>query len=152
MPNSYVEAATEAHALELAAHLSPQSLRDLAVFGLEPCPLCVDNVRTSICAFAGMADDRCVALFGVAPDADRSAGQPWLLTSEDIAQHTHALARGSRQYMALLQREFTWLHGWVAERNTVSRRWLAWMGFTLASEPTLIGNGQPYYPFDWRAA
>ena len=149
---TYVVEATEAHALEIAARLSPQSLRDLAVFNLEPGPLCVDNLRTSMCVFAGMADDRCVALFGVLPDENRRAGQPWLLTSEDLPKHKHALARGSQQYMALLQREFDWLHGWTGARNTVSRRWLAWMGFTLASEPTLIGNGQPYYHFDWRAA
>lgn len=146
--------ATEAHARDLAAHFSPQSVRDCEVLQKDPGRLCVDNLRTSVCVFAGLIDGRCFCLFGVTPDFHGAAsGQPWLLTSADLPHGKIALARGSRQYLPYLRQRFTWLHGWVYEHNSVSIKWLRWLGYTLAAEPTVIDSrgGRRYYAFEWRS-
>jgi len=145
--------ATEAHALDLAANLSPQSLMDCAVLGRDPGRLCVDNFRTSVCVFAGLCDGRCFCLFGVWPDSlTATSGQPWLLTSPAILGAKIVFGRASRQYLPYLRNRFTYLHGWVYEGNTVSRKWLKWLGYTIAPEPTTIGDGKRYYRFEWSAA
>ena len=145
--------ATEAHALDLAANLSPQSLLDCAVLGREPGPLCVDNFRTSVCVFAGLIDGRCFCLFGVYPDSLVSdSGQPWLLTSADLKDAKVVFGRASRQYIPYLRNRFTYLHGWVYERNTVSIKWLRWLGYEVAPEPIALALGKRYHRFEWRAA
>jgi hypothetical protein len=144
--------ATEAHALDLLSDISLQSSDDYASLGLDPSECALDILQKSVCAFAGLIDGRCFCLFGVVPDSlTATSGEPWLLTSVDIARSKIAFAKASRQYIPYLRNRFTFLHGWVYERNTVSIKWLKWLGYTLAPAPSLATNGRAYYAFEWNA-
>ena len=144
--------ATEAHALDLLVHISLQSSDDYASLGLDPSKCALDILQKSVCAFAGLIDGRCFCLFGVVPDSlTATSGEPWLLTSADLKDAKVAFAKASRQYIPYLRNRFTFLHGWVYERNTVSIKWLKWLGYTLAPAPSLATNGRAYYAFEWNA-
>ena len=137
--------ATEAHALDLASHISDVSGTDCLMLGNDPCRQSVDNLRTSVYAFAGLSNDRCFCLFGVIPDflaADH--GQPWLLTADEMPPARAAMARVSRQYIPYVSQRFTYLYGWVNAENQTSVKWLRWLGYT-------VYPGAPYRRFDWRA-
>lgn len=153
MPAFELVPATEAHAIAIAKHLSPQSLKDCSVLGRDPLAQSIYNFQTSVCVFAGLLDGRCFCLFGVYPDSLISnRGQPWLLTSADLPVARLALARGSREYFPWLVNRFASLHGWVYEENAVSIRWLRWLGCTIAPEPTPLGEtGKLYHHFEWIA-
>src|SRR5690606_1591697 len=56
-------------------------------------------------------------------------GLPWLLASDRLLAHQRAFLRRCPGYLARMRRGHALLHNWVDERNAVSRRWLAWLGF-----------------------
>lgn len=144
--------ATETHALDLLANLSPQSQRDYESLDEDPCRHTVDILRTSVCAFAGLIDGRCFCLFGVTPDSlTATSGEPWLLTSSDIRCAKIAFGKASRGYIPYLRNRFTHLHGFVYEHNAVSIKWLRWLGYSLSEAPVAATNGRRYYKFDWSA-
>jgi hypothetical protein len=88
----------------------------------------------------------------VLPDSlTATSGSPWLLTSADLKDAKVAFAKASRHYIPYLRNRFTYLHGWCYERNTVSLRWLKWLGYTIAVEPTTAENGNRYYEIEWTA-
>lgn len=152
MPHFELVPATEEHALDLLSNLSPQSVRDYESLGLDPNSYVVRGLTSSVCAFAGLIDGRCFCLFGVHPDSlTATSGSPWLMTSADIAQAKIAFGRASRQYIPYLRNRFTHLHGWCYEHNTVSIKWLKWLGYAIAPELTVAENGQRYYKFEWKA-
>ena len=152
MPHFDLVPATEAHALDLLSNVSLQSSDDYASLGLDPNEYVVRGLQASVCAFAGLIDGRCFCLFGIRPDSlTATSGSPWLMTSVDIARSKIAFAKASRQYIPAVRIRFTSLHGWVYERNTVSIKWLKWLGYAVAPEPTVAENGQCYYRFEWNA-
>lgn len=145
--------ATEALALDLADHLSPASLLDTTVLGRTPRQSVVYNLRHSVYAFAGVDAGRCFCLFGIVPDSLTAlSGQPWLLTAADMPPCRTTMARATRQYLPYVRQRFTRVHGFVYEHNAVSIRWLKWLGYTLAPEPTRLGSTEHrYYAFEWNA-
>lgn len=151
MPHFDLVPATEAHALDLLSNISLQSSDDYKSLGLDPNEYVVRGLHASVCTFAGLIDGRCFCLFGVIPDSlTATSGEPWLMTSADLKEGKIAFAKASRQYIPYLRQRFTHLHGWVYEHNVVSIKWLRWLGYTVAPEPTTACNGQRYYRFEWR--
>lgn len=152
MPRFELVPATEDHALDLLTNISPQSIRDYQSLDIDPNEYVVRGLQASVCAFAGLIDGRCFCLFGVRPDSlTATSGSPWLMTSADIVQAKIAFAKASRQYIPYLRNRFTHLHGFVYEHNTVSIKWLRWLGYTVSPEPVTARNGQRYYQFEWSA-
>lgn len=128
------------HALDLQGHLSRQSVEDCLAVAADPDTVCVDNLRTSSNVFAGVYDDKCIALAGVT-----CTGQVWLLTRNDLPKAKMTMARATRGYMEMLKKQHTYLYCWVRTTNTVSVKWLKWLGFKFVAthEKRLVG-------FEWR--
>lgn len=83
-------------------------------------------------ARAGLADGECYCIFGVGARSYFSfEGHPWMLSHDDIEKHTKNFLRGSIQWIDEIKWDYRVLCNLVDARNTVSKRWLKWLGFTI---------------------
>tara|TARA_B100000902_G_C26770699_1_gene650244 strand:- start:155 stop:559 length:405 start_codon:yes stop_codon:yes gene_type:complete len=81
-----------------------------------------------------MNDEKIVGMFGVVQMDD--AGMPWMLSSDDLAEKQNAatfLPKG-RAWVDSLKSQYKSLYNYVHADNTVSIRWLKWLGFDLNEE------------------
>lgn len=104
-------------------------------------------------AWSALIGGRPEIMWGVAPAGSllSRTGCPWLLASPALENQVGwEFRRWSRYYVERMQTGFDRLENCVAADNLISRRWLAWCGFTLADAVTVI-NGHDFIPF-WREA
>lgn len=87
-----------------------------------------------------------VCLFGAAPHPLPGVGVAWLLGTDGLYTEALPIARGSKQYVEELHRQFPLLWNYVDERNTLSVRWLRWMGFK-AHGVKETASGHPFRIF-----
>lgn len=105
------------------------------------------SLEVSTAAWTGLIDDVPVCMFGVAPVAVLAGrGAPWLLGTDLIEQFPRTFLRRCRGCVARMLAVYPLLENFVHEGNTVSKQWLAWLGFELAEHPvTVIGGAQFRY-------
>ncbi len=77
-------------------------------------------------------------------------GAPWLLGTDAVEKHGPAFLRRSRNFRDQLLTRYSVLRNFVDDRNTVSIRWLRWLGFTLL-DPVEI-RGYQFRLFELRAS
>lgn len=124
--------ATRAHAEELAPRMRHADAEEVAAMGYAPLPSLLVSLDNSLSAFTGLADGRVVCMFGHCVQTVLSdEASPWLLSSRDITHHVKAFLRLNRQYIAEMRKRYRLLSGLVCETNTVSKRWLVRLGFTI---------------------
>ena len=108
----------------------------------------VESVVRSAAAWAGLANGELVCLFGVVPvSLVGVTGIPWLLGSDAVTRYGRPFLRRNRAYLREMLREFPVLRKVVDARNTVSIRWLEWLGFTLGTPQPMGVCGLPFIPF-----
>jgi len=108
----------------------------------------VESVVRSAAAWAGLANGELVCLFGVVPvSLVGVTGIPWLLGSDAVTRYGRPFLRRNRAYLREMLREFPVLRNVVDARNTVSIRWLEWLGFTLGTPQPMGVCGLPFIPF-----
>lgn len=74
---------------------------------------------------------------------------PWAVFTTAIERHPLPFLRGAKQWLKGIE---GYLLNFVDARNTVTIRWLRWLGFTLDSEPVAHGvHGELFHRF-WKAA
>jgi hypothetical protein len=83
-------------------------------------------------------------LFGCSP------GVPWLLSTDDIKKIGVVFIMRSRGYVSEWLKEFGVLENYVHSENTLSIRWLKWLGFSIL-EPVTVNN-ETFYRFEMRDA
>ncbi len=150
----------------LAVEIRPATLRDAltlvlrradreeveALSGRNPREVLVESVERSSSAWAGLADGELVCLFGVVPlTLSGVTGIPWLLGSPAVCDYSRQFLRRNKAFVRAMLQEYPVLKNVVDARNTVSIRWLRWLGFTMG-EPTPMGTaGLPFIPFEMSA-
>lgn len=140
--------ATRAHAEELAPRMRPQDIEEVGALGHTPLDALMISVNDSTEAWAGLADGSVVCIFGLSTQSilsDRAF--PWLLSSRDMPRHARAFLRLNREYMASMRKRYRLLWGWVCETNTVSIRWLTWLGFTIDEDVRHHAPEQPGFRY-----
>lgn len=139
----------DAHALVLRA---ADRAEVEALTGREPREALVASVERSASAWAGYADGELVCLFGVVPmTLVGVTGVPWLLGADAVTRYGRPFLRRNRLYVREMLRAFPVLRNVVYARNTVSIRWLAWLGFTLGTPQPMGVRGLPFIPFSMSA-
>ena len=135
--------ATREHAIELAKNMREADKREawaIAHLSPEEATLCV--VHASRDAQAGLADGEVVCLFGIEQDPENeNVGAPWLLTSHSIEKYAWEFLHRSIDWMKEAKQDYRTLRNYVDVRNTVSIRWLRWLGFDI-KEPKPFGADQ----------
>lgn len=73
--------------------------------------------------FAAFIDGKICAVFGV------NNGVIWLVGTDEITKHPVTFYRVSKKIFPQLSHGYPVLHNYVHVTNTLSLRWLRWMGF-----------------------
>lgn len=98
------------------------------------------SLRKSSVAYTAMIDGVPEIMFGVGDiNVLTRTGAPWLLGTDAVTTHYVAFLRRSVDWREQLLRRYRVLMNAVDDRNTASKRWLKWLGFTL-SEPIPMGK------------
>lgn len=108
------------------------------------------SLRKSSRAYTGLVDGQPVVMFGVADiNVLCGIGAPWLLGTDEVEQISLRFLRLSRRWRRQLFRGYSVLRNFVDVHNTVSVRWLRWLGATF-SDPVSF-NGYDFRLFEMRA-
>lgn len=105
-------------------------------------------------AMVAEVDGVAVCMFGITPhNLMLGQGVPWLVGSAamESLSASRELLRRSRAFMADAKRDYQLLFNAVDDRNEASKRWLAWLGFTLLAPAPMGADGLPFRPFYWSA-
>ncbi|WP_455153243.1 phage protein Gp13 family protein [Bradyrhizobium cenepequi] len=98
------------------------------------------SLRKSTLAWTGIIDGRPEVMFGVGDlNILAGIGAPWLLGTDAVEQHYRQFLRHSVSWRDQLLERYPILRNFVDDRNTVSIRWLRWLGFKL-HDPVVIGG------------
>lgn len=111
------------------------------------------SLAASSRAWTGLIGGEPVCMFGVAAISVLAGrGAPWMLGTDRIDRWPRTFLRRCRPCVKAMLSVYPWLENYVAENNAVSRAWLKWLGFTLATEPVTLPNGVQFRHFEMREA
>lgn len=123
-----------------------------ASLGLNPQEALEFSLSSSTMAWTGTVDGEPVCMFGVSRRSmlDGSVGTPWLLGTDAIERHQAAFLRRNKGIVKEMLAAYPVLRNWVDARNTLSIRWLKWLGFEFGSPVPYGPHGIAFYPFETR--
>lgn len=102
--------------------------------------------------YTGLADDKPVCVYGVkSPSMLSNLAVPWMIATKELEFHSRVFLRRSRDMVKLINSQFPYMHNYVDARNTVSIRWLQWVGFSVYYPEPYGVEGMPFHPFDMRS-
>ncbi len=108
----------------ITPYLRQQDLNEIHAMTDYPPALAVAySIANSERGFCAMLDNNPCAVFGVAQ------GTIWLVGTDEITKHPIAFFRVSRNIFPKLSHGYHVLQNFVLDTNTLSLRWLHWMGF-----------------------
>jgi hypothetical protein len=134
----------------LAPRLRQADINEIAVgSGKTPLEVLQYSLEWSDIAMTAALDDVPHIMFGVvSTNILTRSGCPWLLGSDAINEKSIEFLRQSLNFKKILLQRYSTLRNVVDDRNTVSKKWLKWLGFSF-SEPTPIGkNGALFRIFE----
>lgn len=125
---------------DVARHMRAADREEIAAMsGRDPVTAVDYSMRRSDYVMAGMIDGKTICIFGVgAMSLLGSVGVPWLLGTDDVEKHYRVFAKHSKVHFAAMRKKYSHLINAVDDRNELSKRWLAWLGFTI-KEPEIMG-------------
>ncbi len=153
-PGFCILPASEAHAVAMAPHLRLADAAEVyATSGRTAEAALLAALRRSTQAWTCLVDGEPGCMWGVGPlSLVAGRGCPWLLGTVAIEQHPMTFLRQSRAYLRQMLHTYSRLENHVDARNTVSIRWLRWLGFTI-EPPAPYGFLQlPFHRFHMERA
>jgi hypothetical protein len=69
--------------------------------------------------------------FGASPAGAPGVGVVWLLATQEIERHPVRFYRESKRMFGNVTEKYETLINWVDQHNTLSLRWLQWLGFEI---------------------
>lgn len=149
MATPWVEPATLEHVPLIAANARQADRDEVAASHGHSIERALElSVRLSYRAWFAAIDGEPAALVGVATTSLLSGkASPWLLGTSVIERKPKAFLRASRALFPALIDGARYLENYVDERNTLSQRWLEWLGFTLEPAEAWGSAGLPFRRF-----
>lgn len=121
-----------------------------AASGRTPLAALSYSYRKSSCCWTAIFNGRPELMWGVGDiNVLTGVGAPWLLGTDAVEQNFRVFLRISSHWPPQLLQRYSVLRNFVDARNTVSARWLEWLGFRLF-DPVDI-NGHSFRLFEMRA-
>lgn len=147
-----IRPATIGDGIDLAPRLrEADRLEIAAASGRPPAVELRHSLKVSAEAWAGTVDGVAACIFGVGVlSLLGGIASPWLLGSDLIERHAFAFARRNRKMVRRWSEAFPVLSNFIDARNTVSIRWLGWLGFTILPPVPHGVAGLPFHPFEMR--
>ncbi len=151
-----VETPTAAHVDELARNMRPADVAEVwAAAHHSPKTAIQISIQGSRDPKAVLYNGKVLCIFGVAEGwaaglgALSTTGMPWMLTSHAIRGHRKMFLQATRREVQFMRAQYPLLVNYVDARHAEAIRWLRWLGFNFADEPTLVGPDQsPFYRFE----
>lgn len=110
------------------------------------------GLRCSSHVWTGMFNLQPACMFGVVPSSLLGgSGAVWMIGTDTLVAHQMTFLRHCRGELARLQLVYRHLWNFVADDNTLAKRWLAWLGFHLFAPQPFGFEGFPFRFFEWRA-
>ena len=153
-PRILVVPATLDHAAYIASHMRKADLEEVAAAsGRGPFAALRDSLKVASLSWTGMVNDVPACMFGVGViDILGGIGSPWLLGTDLVERNAVAFLRRSKGCVEQMTGLFPYLYNYVDARNTLSIKWLRWLGFEMARAPVPYGIwGMPFYCFSLQA-
>jgi hypothetical protein len=129
--------------IQLVADRMRQADRDEVEAGSDRTPhgALVYSVENSTGAWTALFDGVPAAIFGVGDiNILTRVGAPWMLGTDDLERNFRPFLRTSISFRDQLLQRYSILRNFVDVRNTVSIRWLEWLGFTFLDPITVRGH------------
>lgn len=146
-----VVAATWEYGAAIAANMRPADVAEVwALARHSPMEAVTRSLEMPGEAYAFLADDVPLAVFGCAETVMAEVGSPWLLGAVGVERYARQFIELGRSYVAHWALEYNDLYNVVDARNERSIDWLGRLGFVF-DEPILIGlDATPFLPFHLR--
>ena len=77
----------------------------------------------------GTEKEDVIGMFGVVPCETKNYGIAWLLSSEELLNHTRQFLRECPKWVNEMSKDYKYLYNYVDERNIVAIKWLQFLGF-----------------------
>ena len=120
---------------KITPHLRQADVDEInAMTDLPPGVAVAFSIAHSERGFAAEVDGELIAIFGI------SNGLIWLVATDEINKYPITFYRLSKKIFPALRKGYDYLENYVDARNTLSLRWLKWLGFTIEA-PERINNG-----------
>lgn len=127
--DSYIVPTTGWDLDELAENLRDQDTQEILGLGVKP----RDAIDYSFAhskkqhCMRMMSNERLVCCFGVG-DGPNNTGVIWCLGTPYVKNVHHTFLRESRKWLDYLMEGYFYVYNLISEANTVSMRWLQWLG------------------------
>lgn len=113
----------------------------MASGGFTPGQALAKSLRKSSMAWTVLIDGQPEVMFGVGDlNILAGVGAAWLLGTDAVERHYISFLRGSKEWRGKLLGRYTVLRNFVDVRNTVSIRWLQWLGAEFSDPIELRGS------------
>lgn len=108
----------------------------------------VSSVKLASYAKTGLVNDELICMWGVCPlSLVSSKGSPWMLGTDLINKRQKLFLRRSKPILEEIKKDYKHLENYVDVRNTLSVKWLKWLGFKM-EDPIPYGvNGELFHKF-----
>lgn len=128
----------------IADHLRAPDRVELAITspGLTMREILAQSVVESRWTIVACVDGVPAILYGVAPTPERYVGTAWMLATDDVRKVRREFLSRCKDEVRLMQQKFAVLTNQVHRENTLSIRWLEWLGFTIDRERPVGPNGE----------
>lgn len=77
----------------------------------------------------GTEKEDVIGMFGVVPCETKDYGIAWLLSSDELLNHTRQFLRECPKWVNEMSKDYKYLYNYVDERNIVAIKWLQFLGF-----------------------
>ncbi len=147
VPACYIRPAMPGDTWLMLPNIRQPDIDELAALGVTPEQCLRHGLQVSQEVFTIFLHGKPAGMFGIVPHPNLTT-VPWAVFTTQIDAHPLPFLRASRRYIESLP---DYLENWVDARNTLTIKWLTWLGFTI-EEPEAVGlHGELFHRF-WRCA
>jgi len=139
--DSYVRPMHEDDVLELATHLRQQDIDEIRGLGEDPAKACIISHGHSKKAFTMRSKETndLICCFGIGDSATVDVGMIWCLGTDLVENVSVTFLRNCKTWITHLLMGYDYAYNLVSKSNTVSRRWLQWIGAEFSSTVSIDG-------------
>ena len=131
----------------VARYLRSSDYKELSLSHGDPAEAIRNSVNGSLWTKSALLDGVPVLVYGLHPSVMDSAGVPWMVATDQIAEIGSRFVLGSLSEIEIMQHIYPFLYNQVHCENHLSIRWLRWLGFTVDETPCGPQNAFFYF---WR--
>ena len=112
----------------LAADMRDGDVEEVRKLGVRPRTAIMQGYLHGEC-YTGLYGTEVLCMYGVVPQ--KHAGCIWMLSSNKLYDHLMGVNRITRKELKRFKGMYTCLYNIVDAENSITIRWLEWMGFTM---------------------